>query len=99
MKIPNSSFSEYFKRSVVFLIKTKLAVFATSIIEFVDLCTNLIDLTYHFSSISLSIFFRLCFRKRDKFIFYAQYSMYNNLYSFIRLVLGLFFIDKKRRFR
>ena len=46
MKIPKSSFSEYFKRSVVFLIKTKLAVFATSIIEFVDLCTNLIDLTY-----------------------------------------------------
>ena len=46
MKIPKSSFSEYFKRSVVFLIKTKLAVFMTSIIEFVDLCTNLVDLTY-----------------------------------------------------
>ncbi len=46
MKIPKSSFSEYFKRSVVFLIKTKFAVFITSIIEFVDLCTNLIDLTY-----------------------------------------------------
>ena len=47
MKVPNSSFSEYFKRSVVFLIKTKLAVFLTSIIEFVDLCTNLVDLTNH----------------------------------------------------
>ena len=46
MKIPKSSFSEYFKRSVVFLIKTKLAVFLTSIIEFVDLCTNVVDLTY-----------------------------------------------------
>ena len=46
MKVPNSSFSEYFKRSVVFLIKTKLAVFATSVIEFVDLCTNVVDLTY-----------------------------------------------------
>ena len=46
MKIPKSSFSEYFKRSVVFLIKTKLAVFLTSIIEFIDLCTNLVDLTY-----------------------------------------------------
>ena len=46
MKIPKSSFSEYFKRSVVFLIKTKLAVFAISIIEFVDLCSNLVDLTY-----------------------------------------------------
>ena len=45
MKVPNSSFSEYFKRSVVFLIKTKLAVFATSVIEFVDLCTNVVDLT------------------------------------------------------
>ena len=46
MKIPKSSFSEYFKRSVVFLVKTKLAVFLTSIIEFIDLCTNLVDLTY-----------------------------------------------------
>ena len=46
MKIPKSSFSEYFKRSVVFLIKTKLAVFLASIIEFVDLCTNVVDLTY-----------------------------------------------------
>ena len=46
MKIPKSSFSEYFKRSVVFLIKTKLAVFLTSIIEFVDLCTNVVDLTF-----------------------------------------------------
>ena len=46
MKVPNSSFSEYFKRSVVFLIKTNLAVFATSVIEFVDLCTNVGDLTY-----------------------------------------------------
>ena len=45
MKIPKSSFSEYFKISVVFLIKTKLAVFLTSIIEFVDLCTNVVDLT------------------------------------------------------
>ena len=97
MKIPNSSFSEYFKRSVVFLIKTKVAVFLTSVIEFIDLCTNVVDLTnqifyygkeYHYKDINLS-----------KFIFYAQYSMYNNLYSFIRLVLGLFFIDKKRRFR
>ena len=46
MKVPNSSFSEYFKRSVVFLIKTNLAVFIISIIEFVDLCTNVSDLTY-----------------------------------------------------
>ena len=46
MKVPNSSFSEYFKRSVVFLIKTNLAVFATSVIEFLDLCTNVGDLTY-----------------------------------------------------
>ena len=46
MKVPNSSFSEYFKRSVVFLIKTNLTVFATSVIEFVDLCTNVGDLTY-----------------------------------------------------
>ena len=45
MKIPKSSFSEYFKRSVVFLIKTKLAVFLTSIIEFIDLCTNVVDIT------------------------------------------------------
>ena len=45
MKIPNSSFSEYFKRSVVFLIKTKVAVFLTTIIEFIDLCTNVVDLT------------------------------------------------------
>ena len=45
MKIPKSSFSEYFKRSVVFLIKTKLAVFLTSIIEFIDLCTNVVDVT------------------------------------------------------
>ena len=46
MRVPNSSFSEYFKRSVVFLIKTNLAVFIISIIEFVDLCTNVVDLTY-----------------------------------------------------
>ena len=46
MKIPNSSFSEYFKRSVVFLIKTQVAVFLTSVIEFIDLCTNVVDLTY-----------------------------------------------------
>ena len=45
MKIPKSSFSEYFKRSVVFLIKAKLTVFLTSIIEFIDLCTNLVDIT------------------------------------------------------
>ena len=46
MKIPKSHFSEYFKRSVVYLVKTKLAVFIISIIEFVDLCTNMVDLTY-----------------------------------------------------
>ena len=46
MKIPKSHFSEYFKRSVVYLIKTKLAVFITSIIEFIDLCTNMVDVTY-----------------------------------------------------
>ena len=46
MKIPKSHFSEYFKRSVVYLIKTKLAVFISSIIEFVDLCTNMVDVTY-----------------------------------------------------
>ena len=46
MKIPKSHFSEYFKRSVVYLIKTKFAVFITSIIEFIDLCTNMVDLTY-----------------------------------------------------
>ena len=46
MKIPKNHFSEYFKRSVVYLIKTKLAVFIISIIEFVDLCTNMVDLTY-----------------------------------------------------
>jgi len=46
MKIPKSHFSEYFKRSVVFLMKTQLAVFITSIIEFVDLCTNMVDISY-----------------------------------------------------
>ena len=46
MKIPKSHFSEYFKRSVVYLIKTKLAVFLISIIEFIDLCTNMVDVTY-----------------------------------------------------
>ena len=46
MKIPKSHFSEYFKRSVVFLIKTELAVFITSILEYVDLCTNMIDISY-----------------------------------------------------
>ena len=46
MKIPKSHFSEYFKRSVVYLIKTKLAVFIISIIEFIDLCTNMVDVTY-----------------------------------------------------
>ena len=46
MKIPKSHFSEYFKRSVVYLIKTKFAVFISSIIEFVDLCTNMVDVTY-----------------------------------------------------
>ena len=46
MKIPKSHFSEYFKRSVVFLTKTQLAVFLTSIIEYIDLCTNMIDVTY-----------------------------------------------------
>ena len=46
MKIPKSHFSEYFKRSVVFLVKTELAVFIISIIEFVDLCTNMIDVSY-----------------------------------------------------
>ena len=65
MKIPNSSFSEYFKRSVVFLIKTKVAVFLTSVIEFIDLCTNVVDLTnqifyygkeYHYKDINLSKF-------------------------------------------
>ena len=63
MKIPNSSFSEYFKRSVVFLIKTKVAVFLTSVIEFIDLCTNVGDLTtqifyygkeYNYKNIKLS---------------------------------------------
>ena len=44
MKIPKSHFSEYFKRSVVFLVKTELAVFIISIIEFVDLCTNMVDI-------------------------------------------------------
>ena len=43
MKIPKSHFSEYFKRSVVFLVKTEFAVFIISIIEFIDLCTNMID--------------------------------------------------------
>ncbi len=46
MKIPKSHFSEYFKRSVVFLVKTQLAVFIISIIEFFDLCTNMIDIVY-----------------------------------------------------
>ena len=46
MKIPKSHFSEYFKRSVVYLIKTKFAVFIISIIEFIDLCTNMVDLSY-----------------------------------------------------
>ena len=46
MKIPKSHFSEYFKRSVVFLIKTELAVFITSILEYIDLCTNMIDISY-----------------------------------------------------
>ena len=46
MKIPKSHFSEYFKRSVVYLVKTELAVFIISIIEFIDLCTNMVDLTY-----------------------------------------------------
>ena len=46
MKIPKSHFSEYFKRSVVFLMKTQLAVFITSIIEYLDLCTNMIDICY-----------------------------------------------------
>ena len=46
MKIPKSHFSEYFKRSVVFLIKTQLAVFITSIIEYLDLCTNMVDICY-----------------------------------------------------
>ena len=46
MKIPKSHFSEYFKRSVVFLFKTQLAVFITSIIEYVDLCTNMVDICY-----------------------------------------------------
>ena len=46
MKIPKSHFSEYFKRSVVFLVKTQLAVFIISIIEFLDLCTNMVDTTY-----------------------------------------------------
>ena len=46
MKIPKSHFSEYFKRSVVFLIKTELAVFIISIIEYLDLCTNMIDISY-----------------------------------------------------
>ena len=46
MKIPKSHFSEYFKRSVVFLMKTQLAVFITSIIEYIDLCTNMIDISY-----------------------------------------------------
>ena len=46
MKIPKSSFSEYFKRSVVFLVKTKLAVLIISIIEFIDLCTNMVNAAY-----------------------------------------------------
>ena len=46
MKIPKSHFSEYFKRSVVYLVKTKLAVFLISIVEFIDLCTNMVDITY-----------------------------------------------------
>ena len=46
MKIPKSHFSEYFKRSVVFLVKTELAVFIISVIEFIDLCTNMIDVSY-----------------------------------------------------
>ena len=63
MKIPKSHLSEYFKRSVVYLIKTKLAVFLSSIIEFIDLCTNMIDLSYqifyynkeyHYKDIKLS---------------------------------------------
>ena len=63
MKIPKNHFSEYFKRSVVFLIKTELAVFIISIIEYIDLCTNMIDIsyqifffneTYNFKDIKLS---------------------------------------------
>ena len=63
MKIPKSHFSEYFKRSVVYLIKTKLAVFIISIIEFADLCTNMVDLSYqvfyfgkeyHYKNVTLS---------------------------------------------
>ena len=46
MKIPKSHFSEYFKRSVVFLVKTELAVFLISIVEFLDLCTNMVDISY-----------------------------------------------------
>ena len=46
MKIPKSHFSEYFKRSVVFLVKTEFAVFIVSILEFLDLCTNMIDVSY-----------------------------------------------------
>ena len=63
MKIPKSHFSEYFKRSVVFLMKTELAVFIISIIEYLDLCANMIDIsyqifffneTYNYKEISLS---------------------------------------------
>ena len=79
MKIPKSSFSEYFKRSVVFLIKTKLAVFATSIIEFVDLCTNLIDLTYQI------FFFGKKYNYKDSKLskIFLQASPYQHFFNFI----------------
>ena len=79
MKIPKSSFSEYFKRSVVFLIKTKLAVFATSIIEFIDLCTNLIDLTYQI------FFFGKKYNYKDSKLskIFLQASPYQHFFNFI----------------
>ena len=58
MKIPKSAFSEYFKRSVIYLVKTQLAVFVISIIEFIDLLTNMIDISIQIFHLNSEYFYK-----------------------------------------
>ena len=45
MNIPKSYFSEYFKQSVLYLVKSKLMFFILTSVELLEICVNMIDKT------------------------------------------------------
>ena len=54
MEIEKTAFSEYFKKSVIYLGKSKPTFFILATIEFIELATNLTDhvaLLFHFQEV------------------------------------------------